>query len=179
MQHLHAISENEMVASFLQTELASYRFEQTSVAIRERNGRDRTIIEHPDLTNPDDNRYRAQVLGEHRGYGRDEDVFTSMPAEVRWYRALATRNHLARARSIDYDYWTELSGGSRLAVDYEGTLMRLIRVAVAAHTLTNVANQPNRRLVDSPFHITEQWPVESECATSSRGVENLVPPIHL
>ena len=117
MQQLQPIPAEEMVATFLRTELASYRFEPTILALLERDGRDRSVIEQPDLTNPADNEYRAQVLGEHRGYGRDKDVFTSVPPDVRWYRAQATKADLARVRYIDYDYWTELSGGSRLAVD--------------------------------------------------------------
>jgi hypothetical protein len=117
VQHLHPIPEAEMVAMFLRAELASPRFEQAILAMLERDGRDRTIIDHPDLTEPADNRYRAQVLAEHRGYGRDEDVFESVPPDVRWYRARATKVDLAQVRYIDYDYWTELSGGSRLAVD--------------------------------------------------------------
>jgi hypothetical protein len=36
---------------------------------------------------------------------------------VRWYHALATRDDLAQVWYIEYDYWTELSGGSRLAID--------------------------------------------------------------
>jgi hypothetical protein len=117
MQHPHPIPEEEMVATFLRTELASYRFEPTILDILERDGRDRSVIEEPDLANSDDNAYRAQVLGEHRGYGQDQDVFRFVPPDVHWYRAQATKADLARVRYIDYDYWTELSGGSRLAVD--------------------------------------------------------------
>ena len=117
LQHLHRIPEEEMVVTFLRMELASPRFEQTILAILQRDGRNRSMIDQPDLTNAVDNRYRAQILGEHRGYGRDEDVFTSVPPDVRWYRAQATKADLAQVRYIDYDYWTELSGGSRLAVD--------------------------------------------------------------
>ena len=117
MQHLHPIPEEEMVVTFLRAELASPRFEQAILAILKRDGRDRTIIDHPALTDPDDSRYRARVLAEHRGYGRDEDVFESVPPDVRWYRARATKADLAHVRYIEYDYWTELSGGSRLAVD--------------------------------------------------------------
>jgi len=114
---LHPIPAAEMVAAFLRAELASPRFEPTLLAILERDGRRRGVIEQPDLANPADNEYRAQLLGEHRGYGRDEDVFTSVPPEVRWYRGQATRSDLAHVRYIDYDYWTELSGGTRLAMD--------------------------------------------------------------
>jgi hypothetical protein len=117
MQHLHPIPEEEMVATFLQTELASIRFEPAILTILERDGRNREIIDQPDLANAADNEYRGRVLGEYRGYGRDADVFRFVPATVRWYRAHATNADLEQVRYIDYDYWTELSGGSRLAVD--------------------------------------------------------------
>jgi hypothetical protein len=87
------------------------------LAILERDGRDRSVIEQPDLINAADTAYRSQLLGELRGYGRDQDVFQDVPPEVRWYRAQATKADLAQVRYIDYDYWTELSGGTRLAVD--------------------------------------------------------------
>src|SRR5260370_3456468 len=106
-----------MVGTFLRAELASPRVEQTILNNRDRDGRDRRVIEYPDLTNPDHNQYRAGVLGEYRGYGRDGDVFRSVPSGVHWYRAQATKADLAQVRYIDYDYWTELSGGTRLAVD--------------------------------------------------------------
>jgi hypothetical protein len=41
MQHLHAIGEDEMVAVFLQTEVASTRFASTILAILRRDGRAR------------------------------------------------------------------------------------------------------------------------------------------
>lgn len=89
MYHLQPIPAAEMVATFL----------------------------HPDLSTPADTAYRAQLLGELRGYGRDQDVFQDVPPAVRWYCARATKADLALVRYIDYDYWTELSGGSWLAVD--------------------------------------------------------------
>lgn len=57
------------------------------------------------------------MLGEYRGYGRDQDVFRYVPSDVRWFRAQVTKADLAQVRYIDYDYGTELSGGSRLAED--------------------------------------------------------------
>src|SRR5579872_1680842 len=115
MQHLHPIGEDEMVAVFLQTEIASTRFSATILTILVRDGQDRRIIDCPDLANEPENIYRRRVLGEHRGYRRNADVFTGVPDHVRWYHALATPTDLTQVRYINYDYWTELSGGSRLA----------------------------------------------------------------
>jgi hypothetical protein len=117
MQHLYPIDAAEMVASFLRMEIASPRSGPPILRILERDGRDRVIIEDPDLSSITDNEYRAQILGEYRGYRRDQDLFRYVPSGIQWYRALATKTDLAKIRYIDYDYWSELSGGSRLAVD--------------------------------------------------------------
>jgi hypothetical protein len=45
MRHLHAISEDEIVAVFLRTEIASTRFASTILAILRQDGRDRQIID--------------------------------------------------------------------------------------------------------------------------------------
>src|SRR5215469_13494889 len=45
------------------------------------------------------------------------DVFTGMPADVTWHHAALTPAELATVRYIDYPYWTEFSGGTRLAAD--------------------------------------------------------------
>ena len=128
MQHLHLISEDEMVAVFLKTEIASARFGATILAILNRDARERQIIDQPDLANPADNAYRRQVLGEWRGYQRDANVFKDFPADVRWYRAQATKEELAQVQYINYDYWIELSGGSRLVTDAVARIRQGIEV---------------------------------------------------
>ena len=117
MQHIGPISEDEMVAVFLKTELASTRFAQGILTILARAGQPRSIIEQPNLADRRENAYRRQVLGEWRGYGRDADVFTHFPPCVRWYRATINKAEVAALRYINDEYWVELSGGSRLAVD--------------------------------------------------------------
>src|SRR5205823_2193700 len=117
VQHLQSISEDEMVAVFLKTEIASSRFRAAILAILARHGWDPRIVEQPSLASPEENVYRRQLLGEWRGYERDGDVFKDFPDDVRWYRALATPQDLAQLRYINDDYWIELSGGSRLVTD--------------------------------------------------------------
>lgn len=124
MQHLEPITEDEMVAVFLRTELASSRFGAAIAAVLERHGLRRGVVEEPDLTRAEDNAARRRVLGEHRGYGRSADVFTNFPRAVRWYRAQLSLAELAAVRYIDDDYWTELSGGSRLIADAVARIRR-------------------------------------------------------
>jgi len=56
-------------------------------------------------------------LTQHRGYGTRTELFDGFPDDVCWQWMAITPAELARVRFIDYDYWVELSGGTRLAVD--------------------------------------------------------------
>ena len=44
-------------------------------------------------------------------------LFDGFPEDVSWQWMAITPAELATVRYIDYDYWVELSGGTRLAVD--------------------------------------------------------------
>lgn len=90
-----------MVAVFLATEIASSRFGSPIRALLQRDGQTPQIVDQPDLTSPAENAYRRQLLGEWRGYQRDADVFKDFPADVRWYRALATKDDLAQVRYLN------------------------------------------------------------------------------
>lgn len=117
LQNLQPISEDEMIAVFLRTELASSRLTPTIRDVLARDRRDSWIISDPDLSNASDNAYRSSVLSSYRGFRRDRELFCGFPATVRWYRAVVTKETLARVRYINYDYWVDLSGGSRLPAD--------------------------------------------------------------
>jgi hypothetical protein len=60
---------------------------------------------------------RLRLLTEHRGYGTRTEIFDGFPDDVRWQWMAITPAELVEVRYIQYDYWDELSGGSRLAVD--------------------------------------------------------------
>ncbi len=109
---------------FLRTEIASTRFAQDILAILARNGQPRTIVEQPNPADPRENAYRRRLLGDWRGYGRDEDVFRHFPPGVRWYRATIDKEELAALRYLNDEYWIELSGGSRLAADAAARIRR-------------------------------------------------------
>jgi hypothetical protein len=67
VRHLEAITEHEMVAHFLRTEIHSVRFEETLLALLRRDGTDRRVIDKPDLGNEDENACRTRLLGEWIG----------------------------------------------------------------------------------------------------------------
>ncbi len=110
-------SEDEVVALFLRTEIGSVRFRDDILRLLERDGVPRKIIDYPDTSDDTENAYRRELLGKFRGWGRNAGMFQGFPRDVRWYRAVVSRKELAWVRYIDYDYWVELSGGTRLPAD--------------------------------------------------------------
>ncbi len=116
MRIVEPTGEHEMLAVFLKTEIASHRFAIGILKLLAQDGRDRRVVDQPDTRSHEENRYRQRLLGELRGFGRNTSLFQGFPADVRWYRGLVSAEDLSEVRFIDYGYWNELSGGSRLAV---------------------------------------------------------------
>ena len=117
MRTVRAISEAEMVALFLATEYPATRTHQKMLAVLQREGLSPGIIEQPDLHDAQENTCRRTILGAYRGYGQNTDYFQDFPFPVQWERAMLSRQELEQVRYIDYDYWVELSKGSRLPRD--------------------------------------------------------------
>jgi hypothetical protein len=117
MREIAPSSEDEMVAAFLRAEIAADRYSQRLLEIMARDDVDRRIVEMPDLADLRANAYRRRLLGDFRGYRQNRAIFNGFPDNLRWVRMGITRQELAAVRYIDYDYWLELSGGTRLAPD--------------------------------------------------------------
>jgi hypothetical protein len=116
MRLLRPASEDDMVATFLAAEVTSERYGPRIRDILTRLGQPLSIVQHPDTRDQAANAVRRQVLAAYRDYPAG-DVFTGMPADVRWHYAALTPAELATVRYIDYPYWTDFSGGTRLAAD--------------------------------------------------------------
>lgn len=136
MRILGESSEDEMIACFLQGELTSHRFGPGLHAALNAADLPTRLVTDADLGNEDENRARRELLAVTRGYGQGRDVFDeSFPASssVRWVRAELEPAELARVRYIDYSYWNELSGGSRLPAD----AAQRIRAGVSVFGVSN------------------------------------------
>jgi len=128
-------SEDEMVALFLRTEISAVRFRASLLEHLKQAGLPERILTEPNLSDPAENRARKDLLARHRGYSRGEDFFEGFPANVRWEWEALTPDEVARVKYIDYSYWVELSGGSRLPAD-------------AA---------PRIRAGSAPFGVSSEW----------------------
>ena len=116
MRHIEDITEHDMVAVYLKTEITSERWAKEVLALLKRDRVDRKVVDEPDTTNQEENEYRGQLLGDYRGYKQDRKLFELFLDDVSWYRKALTREELASVRYIDYSYWNELSSGSRSPV---------------------------------------------------------------
>lgn len=118
MRKIRTVSEDEMTAAFLYAEIHSPRYMSKEIyACLQRDGISPQIILSPDLHNEQENALRRAVLGAYRGYGQGREFFQGFPKELRWELVGFTRQELEQVKYIEYDYWVELSGGSRLALD--------------------------------------------------------------
>lgn len=106
-----------MVALFLRGEFDSQRFGAQLARVLQQDEVDPTVIASPDLNDDGENSYRRRVLGQIRGFEQDTSLFRKFPPDVQWERAIVTATELKRVRYVNYDYWVELSGGSRMPED--------------------------------------------------------------
>jgi len=118
MRLLETICAEAMVAHFLKTEIHSTRFRSALLRLLARDGKAESVVDNPDLQDPAENAYRAELLGEFRGYRRNADVFQDFPDDVVWYRATLDRADRERVLYInDEEFWNDFSGGSRRVRD--------------------------------------------------------------
>ena len=117
MRRLRPSSEAEMVALFLRTELPAARFRDKLQALLDQAGLPERLITAPNLDDAAENQAREQLLTQHREYGTRAGLFDGFPRDVRWEWMAITPAELATVRYVDYDYWVELSGGTRLPAD--------------------------------------------------------------
>jgi hypothetical protein len=117
MRRLRPGSEAEMVALFLRTELPSARWHDALQLQLQRAGLADDVITDPDLGDDAQNQVRLRILTEHRGYATRTGHFDGFPVDVVWDWMAMTPAELADVRYIYYDYWLELSGGTRRPAD--------------------------------------------------------------
>lgn len=102
-----------MIAVFLQGELDSARFGGAIKELLARDGLEDTIVRRPELADAEENAARRRLLDEYRAYERREGLFAGFPRDVAWHRALLSPEEVLDILFIDWDWWLELSGGSR------------------------------------------------------------------
>jgi hypothetical protein len=169
MRVLGPATEDDMVLAFLRGEIESSRFAADVLAALAGRGLDRALVDRADLNDSEDNLRRREVLEVHRGprRGPGAGVFGGFPDDVSWSWAALTPAELADVRYIHWDYWLEVSGGTRRPADaiarmrrvwdVPGDDVREIADAVAAGAMPPeivvVGRPPGRGLVVLEGHV--------------------------
>lgn len=112
------ISEDEMVLEFLKAEIGSSRYSgKINQQLIEINS-NLDLITQGDLNNDEQNALRKKLFKAYRDYDNEEGLFEGFPTDVEWFEEeISKEDLLNKVYYIDYDYWIELSKGSRLAKD--------------------------------------------------------------
>ena len=113
MRLLGPASEEEMIAVFLRGELDSGRYGKKLRTLLARDRRAEDVLRRPDLGDVEANAYRRRLLEEHRAYERRDGLFGGFPQQVEWFRAALEPDEVLDILYIDWDWWLELSGGTR------------------------------------------------------------------
>lgn len=124
MTRLGPSSVNEMIAAFVQAEFDSARFGRAYQFVLQSTGRNRSIIDHPDTTNADENRIRHGMLARVRGYPK-ATLFTRFPKKVTWHLLEFTSEEVGQFWYANWKTWITLSGGTRLVADGAANVDRI------------------------------------------------------
>jgi hypothetical protein len=122
-----------MVALFLRGELLSARFGETVRNALAQAGAEEALVLNADLEDERENLLRREVLDTARGFGRWEWLFGAFPDDVHWDRVVLDPAEVLAIEYISFDYWVELSGGSRLPQE----AARRIRAGVTVFGVPN------------------------------------------
>ena len=101
-----------MVWLFLRGELDSERY-----GPRIRRTIDERLLLEPDLADATENGLRRAALTTVRGYESREGLFHGFPDDLLWTWAELEPDEVLEVLYIEYDYWVELSRGSRKPSD--------------------------------------------------------------
>jgi hypothetical protein len=75
MRLLGPVGEDEVISAFLRAEIDSDRYGEKLRRLLARDRREPSVLHQPDLADDCENRYRRQLLDEHRAYERREEMF--------------------------------------------------------------------------------------------------------
>ncbi len=101
-----------MVAEWLKGEMWSKRFSKPLKKILRKFKQGQKIINDPHLDDKRENIIRKKILFTYR-----KELLENWPKNINWQKVIVNENDLKKIKYINYSYWNELSGGSRLAED--------------------------------------------------------------
>ncbi len=118
MNLIEPVSEDAMVAVFLKSEYDSAKCSpDLKRSMKELQIEDSDLITSPDVSNESDNRVRAMLLGDYRGYRQDWQIFTGFPNNISWFTGEIEAQEIEDLHYVGYKYWDELSNNTHIVRD--------------------------------------------------------------
>jgi hypothetical protein len=117
MRILGTSSEDEMVAAFLQAEIASPRWAATIEFWLRVAHAPSTVVESPVIADPIQSSLRRLLLSIYRGWARNDLLFAGFPRTVSWDRAALADIDVANGFFANCEPWIGSSGGTRRVGD--------------------------------------------------------------
>ncbi|MFF8868318.1 hypothetical protein ACF08B_40535 [Streptomyces sp. NPDC015139] len=123
MELLLPVTLDEVVAVWLGAEVHSDRFGALVGSLLQRDGLPAALVTDPDLTDGQANAARLGLLREYRGFDQAdislESYVGGLPVrDLTWWRVRIDAADVARVHYINWDYWVEVTGGTRLAATF-------------------------------------------------------------
>lgn len=106
------VDESYVVAAFLSGEIDSPRFRDAMLAALAESGAGEDVVRRPDLADEHANALRRRVFERFRG-----DYVGRWFYEVDWRWAGLEPAEVLAIRYIAWDYWLEITGGTRMPAD--------------------------------------------------------------
>jgi hypothetical protein len=117
LEHGYA-SEDEMVLCFLKADIDSPKWGPYYDHSLQTRRLDRaSLIVNADLTDGSANSNSGKVLGDVRGYGRDDDLFRRFPNDTKWRRLSIDPSEFGSLKYINSEPFLELSANTRSVLD--------------------------------------------------------------
>jgi hypothetical protein len=124
MRVVRTVTEAEVVAAFLRGELDSSRYGERLRELLTEDGAEISVLREPNVSDEEQNTYRARLLDRHRAWLRRKGLFESLPERIDWCRAALTPDEVLAIRYINWDWWLRISGGSRSPLDAADRIRR-------------------------------------------------------
>ena len=113
-------SEDAMIMAFVLAEIDSEHFQDR---MRARGLNRATLIGTTDPSDAEANRNRRLILGDARGFGRDQWLFAGFPLNTSWRQVLVEPSDFRRLKCISNDaQWSRLTRGTRLIQEAARTI---------------------------------------------------------
>lgn len=128
-----------MIAVFLRAEIDSKRFGSNVASNLLKLNVSRKLIDSPNLIDNQENSLRRKILDNYRGYGRNTALFNNFPQVVEWNWVEFSQEDLEKIMYMNYDYWNDLSEGSRLPLDAARNILNGVEIF----------NQSNKRFFEA------------------------------